>query len=61
MKKTKLTPKIYTFHTIDQDEGIERYEVEAFTLREAKEYRAKVVGNTRCGKRPHGRIYTKKY
>lgn len=61
MKITNLKTKIYTFHIIDQDECIERYEVEAFTLREAKEYRNTIVGNTRCGERPHGRIYTKKY
>lgn len=59
MKKVAAKEKTYIFQTIDQDGCIGTYEVDSFTFDEAKKYRNHVVGNSRCGEEPYGRITLK--
>jgi len=48
--------KTYTFKTIDSNDHIETYTVEACDLKDAKEYRNEIIGNSLSGEDVCGHI-----
>lgn len=52
--------KIYLLETVNQDGHYETYEIEAFSLKQAKRMKSEIIGNSRCGEKAVGPLRLKK-
>ena len=48
--------RAYQFNTIDQNGEVNVYKVECFNLKQAKNYRSEIIGNSQSGEKIHGHI-----
>lgn len=55
-----ITEKTYILETIDQDGYNETYEICAFNLKEAKQIKSQIIGNSRSGEVAVGQLRLKK-